>query len=167
MQKPLSSAPGRLPSIARRDASNPMYIEEIRRYLPHRYPFLLVDRVLELEPGVRCKALKNVTGNEEFFSGHFPQLPIMPGVLLVEAMAQACGLLAFSVEADPASKVLLFAGIDKTRFKSRVVPGDQLIMDVELTGRKLGMTTFQAYTRVDGKVVAQGELRMAMLERTD
>ena len=167
MQKPVTPAAARLPAIKRRDQNSMMYLEEIKLYLPHRYPFLLIDRILELEPGVRCKALKNVTGNEEFFSGHFPQRAIMPGVLIVEAMAQSCGILAYSVDDDPASKWLLFAGIDKARFKTPVVPGDQLIMDVELISRRLNMTVFQAYTRVDGKVVAQGELRMALIERTD
>jgi len=144
-----------------------MYLPEIRNYLPHRYPFLLVDRVLELEPGVSCKALKNITGNEEFFAGHFPQRPLMPGVLIIEAMAQTCGLLAFSIEDNPEEKWLLFAGIDKARFKAPVVPGDQLIMDVEMVSRRLSMTVFQTYARVDGKVVAQGELRMALIERND
>ena len=167
MPKPPSPDSRRLPPVTRRDAAHPMYVEEIRLYLPHRYPFLLVDRILELEPGVRCKGLKNVTANEEFFSGHFPGRAIMPGVLIVEAMAQVCGILAYSVEEDPESKFLLFAGIDKARFKSPVMPGDQLIMDVELISRRLNMTVFQAYSRVDGKVVSQGELRMALIERTD
>jgi 3-hydroxyacyl-[acyl-carrier-protein] dehydratase len=143
-----------------------MYLEEIKLYLPHRYPFLLVDRILELEPGTRCKALKNVTGNEEFFNGHFPGRPIMPGVLIVEAMAQSCAVLAYSIESDPESKFLLFAGIDKARFKTPVVPGDQLIMDVEFLSRRLSIAVFRAYSRVDGKIVAQGELRMALTERT-
>jgi 3-hydroxyacyl-[acyl-carrier-protein] dehydratase len=142
-----------------------MYLEEIKLYLPHRYPFLLVDRILELEPGVSCKALKNVTGNEQFFNGHFPERPLMPGVLMVEAMAQTCGILAYSVEQDPQSKFLLFAGIDKIRFKVPVVPGDQLIMDVELVSRKMNVAVFQAASRVDGKIVCQGELRMALIDR--
>jgi 3-hydroxyacyl-[acyl-carrier-protein] dehydratase len=150
--------------VQRRTRDNMMYLDEIKLYLPHRYPFLLIDRILELEPGVSCKALKNVTGNEEFFSGHFPGRPIMPGVLIVEAMAQACGILAYSVEPNPESKFLLFAGIDKTRFKVPVVPGDQLIMDVEVHNRKMNIAVFQAAARVDGKIVCLGELRMALID---
>lgn len=142
-------------------------IHAIQKILPHRYPFLFVDRVVELTPGERVVGIKNVTADEPFFAGHFPGRPVMPGVLIVEAMAQSCGILAYSIEEDPASKWLLFAGIDKARFKTPVVPGDQLIMDVEMISRRLSMTVFQAYTRVDGKVVAQGELRMALIERTD
>jgi 3-hydroxyacyl-[acyl-carrier-protein] dehydratase len=153
--------------MQRRTRENMMYLEEIKSYLPHRYPFLLVDRILELEPGISCKAIKNVTGNEDFFNGHFPGRPIMPGVLIVEAMAQTCGILAYSVEQAPETKFLLFAGIDKTRFKAQVVPGDQLVMDVEWLSRKLNVTVFQATARVDGKVAAQGELRMALIERPD
>ena len=165
MQNPAGPPRPKLPPVQRRTRDNMMLLEEIKLYLPHRYPFLLIDRILELEPGVSCKALKNVTGNEEFFSGHFPGRPIMPGVLIVEAMAQACGILAYSVEENPETKFLLFAGIDKTRFKSQVVPGDQLIMDVEIQGRRLNMAVFQVSARVDGKVVSQGELRMALIER--
>ena len=111
-----------------------MDIKEILQYLPHRYPFLLVDRMLEIEPGVRARGLKNVTMNEPFFPGHFPHHPVMPGVLIIEAMAQAAALLSFKstgVKPDDNS-VVYFAGIDNARFKRPVVPGDQLIFDVEI-----------------------------------
>ena len=142
-----------------------MDVEQIKQMLPHRYPFLLVDRILEMVPGESCRGLKNVTGNEEFFNGHFPGRPLMPGVLIVEAMAQVCGLLGYASEEDPESKLLLFAGIDKARFKVQVVPGDQLIMDVRIVARKMSIAVFDAVAKVDGKIAARGELRMAMVPR--
>lgn len=143
-----------------------MILEEIKQVLPHRYPYLLIDRVLSLEKGVRCRALKNVTGNEEYFNGHFPHLAILPGVVIVEAMAQACALLAYKSEPDPESKFMLFAGIDKTRFKRPVVPGDQLILDVEFLSRKMNFSVYRTQARVDGKIVTQGELRLAIIENS-
>ncbi|MCH8882617.1 MAG: 3-hydroxyacyl-ACP dehydratase FabZ [SAR324 cluster bacterium] len=140
-----------------------MDIQEILEYLPHRYPFLLVDRVTELTE-TRAVGVKCVTINEYFFRGHFPGHPVMPGVLIVEAMAQTCGMLAYSTEPNPADKSLLFAGIDKARFKSLVIPGDQLIIDVEIVNRRLNLVVFRAFARVDGKVVSQGELRMALID---
>jgi len=140
-------------------------IEQIKKMLPHRYPFLLLDRVLEVEDGKRCKALKNVTGNEPFFQGHFPGNPVMPGVLIVEAMAQACGIAAFSLEKDVSDKWLLFAGIDKARFKRPVVPGDQLIIEAEFVSRKLNLWQFKATASVDGKLASQAEVRVATIDK--
>jgi 3-hydroxyacyl-[acyl-carrier-protein] dehydratase len=141
-----------------------MDIHQILKQLPHRFPFLLVDRVLELEPGKRIKALKNVTMNEPFFEGHFPHRPVMPGVLMLEAMAQAAALLAFEVVGSvPDEKsVYYFAGIDAARFKRPVEPGDQLIMDVTLERMKAGIFKFKGVCTVDGKMVCEAELMCTM-----
>ena len=141
-----------------------MDIHQILKKLPHRYPFLLVDRVLELEPGKRIKALKNVTMNEPFFEGHFPHRPVMPGVLMLEAMAQAAALLAFEVVGSvPDEKsVYYFAGIDAARFKRPVEPGDQLVMDVTLERMKAGIFKFKGVCTVDGKMVCEAELMCTM-----
>ena len=141
-----------------------MNINEIRDYLPHRYPFLLVDRMLEIEPGVRARGLKNVTMNEPFFPGHFPHHPVMPGVLIVEAMAQAAAVLSFKsmgVKPDESS-VVYFAGIDKVRFKRPVVPGDQLIFEVEITQSKRNVYKYKGVARVDGQVATEAELMCAL-----
>ncbi|MGM9426523.1 3-hydroxyacyl-ACP dehydratase FabZ [Hydrogenophaga sp. MI9] len=141
-----------------------MDIHQIRKQLPHRYPFLLVDRVLELEKGKRIKALKNVTINEPFFGGHFPNRPVMPGVLMLEAMAQAAALLAFDtagVTMDD-NTVYYFAGIDGARFKRPVEPGDQLIMDIELDRVRAGIYKFKGVTRVGNDVVCEAELMCTM-----
>ena len=141
-----------------------MDIKEILQYLPHRYPFLLVDRVLEIEPGVRARALKNVTMNEPVFPGHFPHHPVMPGVLIIEAMAQAAALLSFKssgVKPDENS-VVYFAGIDHARFKRPVVPGDQLIFEVEITQSKRNIYKYKARATVDGDLAAEAELMCAI-----
>ncbi|MDR7148734.1 3-hydroxyacyl-[acyl-carrier-protein] dehydratase [Hydrogenophaga palleronii] len=141
-----------------------MDIHEIRKQLPHRYPFLLVDRVLEIEKGKRIKAIKNVTINEPFFGGHFPNRPVMPGVLMLEAMAQAAALLAFDtagVTMDD-NTVYYFAGIDAARFKRPVEPGDQLVMEVELDRMRSGIYKFKGVIRVDGEVVCEAELMCTM-----
>jgi 3-hydroxyacyl-[acyl-carrier-protein] dehydratase len=141
-----------------------MDIHQILKQLPHRDPFLLVDRVLELEKGKRIKALKNVTINEPFFVGHFPHRPVMPGVLMLEAMAQAAALLAFdTVGVTPDDKtVYYFAGIDGARFKRPVEPGDQLVMDVTLHRMKAGIFKFKGITRVGADVVCEAELMCTM-----
>ena len=141
-----------------------MNIHEILKKLPHRYPILLVDRVLELEKGVRIKALKNVTINEPFFEGHFPHRPVMPGVLMLEAMAQAAALLAFdTLGVVPDDKtVYYFAGIDAARFKRPVEPGDQLVMDVSLERMKAGIFKFKGVARVDGSLACEAELMCTM-----
>jgi len=137
-----------------------MDIHAILENLPHRYPFLLVDRVLELEPGKNIVALKNVTINEPFFPGHYPHHPVMPGVLIIEAMAQVAALLSFkSMETKPDEKsVYYFAGIDGARFKRPVTPGDQLIFRVELTRSMRGVYKFKATAEVDGQLAAEAEL---------
>lgn len=131
--------------------------------LPHRYPFLLVDKVISCEPGKTLTAIKNVTINEPFFQGHFPGRPIMPGVLVVEALAQACGLLAFKTvgEAPVDGKVFVFVGIDKARFKRPVFPGDQLTLKVEFSRRIRTIWKFDTTAEVDGVVVATAELMVA------
>ncbi len=140
-----------------------MDIQEILEHLPHRYPFLLVDRVLECEPGKRLVAVKNVSVNEPMFTGHFPDRPIFPGVLIMEALAQATGILAFRTtgKKPDGSSLYYFAGIDKCRFKQPVVPGDQMILEVEVLKEKRGIWKFQAEAKVDGKVVASAELMCA------
>ena len=141
-----------------------MDIHEILKQLPHRYPFLLVDRVLELEKGKRIKAIKNVTINEPFFVGHFPHRPVMPGVLMLEAMAQAAALLAFdALGTIPSEKTIYyFAGIDGARFKRPVEPGDQLVMDVSLERMKSGIFKFKGIARVDDHLACEAELMCTM-----
>ena len=141
-----------------------MDIHEILKKLPHRYPILLVDRVLALEKGVRIQAIKNVTINEPFFTGHFPHRPVMPGVLMLEAMAQAAALLAFdTLGVVPDDKtVYYFAGIDGARFKRPVEPGDQLVMDVSLDRMKAGIFKFKGVARVDGNIACEAELMCTM-----
>ena len=137
-----------------------MSIREVLRHLPHRYPFLLVDRVLSCEPGKTLVALKNVTINEPFFAGHFPRLPVMPGVLIVEALAQASALLAFRTmraQMDDES-VYYFVGIDRARFKKPVTPGDTLRLEVTLQRHMRGIWKFRGEASVDGVLVSEAEL---------
>lgn len=144
-----------------------MTIQEILKLLPHRYPLLLVDRVLEIEPGKRIKALKNVTANEPHFTGHFPGAPIMPGVLILESMAQ-CGALMFLQGLDDRdSKLFLFGGVDKARFRRPVVPGDQLIIDVECIQRRSNSARVRGVATVDGNVVAEAEILSVMAARPE
>lgn len=141
-----------------------MDIHQILKQLPHRYPFLLVDRVLEIDKGKTIKALKNVTINEPFFQGHFPHRPVMPGVLMLEALAQAAALLAFdTLNSSPTDDmVYYFAGIDGARFKRPVEPGDQLILDVELLRMKAGIFKFKARGLVADDLAVEAELTCAM-----
>lgn len=142
-----------------------MNIEEIKRCLPHRYPFLLVDRVLELEED-RIVALKNVTANEEFFNGHFPDKPLMPGVLQIEALAQTgCILMLMRKVEDPDKTLIVFSGIQKARFRRPVVPGDQLRMEVELAGQRRNFATMTGRALVDGQVACEMEASAAMVSK--
>lgn len=133
-------------------------IARIMARLPHRYPFLLVDRVLECEPGERLLALKNITINEPFFQGHFPEKPVMPGVLIIEALAQATCLLALETEAGEDGEIYLLAGVDKARFKRPVMPGDQLMLETILLKRRRGIWVFDATARVADQVMASAEI---------
>lgn len=140
-----------------------MDIQAILKQLPHRYPFILVDRVLECTPGESLVALKNVTINEPFFPGHFPQRAVMPGVLILEAMAQATGLLAFATIGHPPgpNELYYFVGIDKARFREMVVPGDQILFKVKILAAKRNIWKFSGIAEVDGKVAAEAELMCA------
>lgn len=142
---------------------NTMDIYEVLQYLPHRYPFLLIDRVVDFEPGKSLVAIKNVTINEPFFPGHFPRHPVMPGVLILEALAQATGILAFkSTDTKPDdSSLYYFAGIDNARFKQPVQPGDQLRLEVEVIKSKRGIWKFSAIAKVDDNIVCSADLMCA------
>ena len=141
-----------------------MDIHQILKQLPHRYPILLVDRVLEIEKGVRIKAIKNVSINEPFFTGHFPHRPVMPGVLMLEALAQAAALLSFDAlgSSPDDNSVYYFAGIDGARFKRPVEPGDQLILDVSIDRMKAGIFKFKARALVGDEVAVEAELMCTM-----
>jgi 3-hydroxyacyl-[acyl-carrier-protein] dehydratase len=138
-------------------------INEIKTMLPHRYPFLLVDRVLELIPNQRVVALKNVTVNENFFNGHFPAKPVMPGVLIIECMAQASGLVMLSKD-EHKGKIPYFTGIDSARFRRTVIPGDQLIVEAEVIRLKGNVGKTKAVAKVDNQIAAEAELMFILGE---
>jgi 3-hydroxyacyl-[acyl-carrier-protein] dehydratase len=141
-------------------------ISKVMELLPHRYPFLLIDRVVGLEQGKNLSAIKNVSINEPFFQGHFPGQPIMPGVLILEALAQATGLLAFSSMGDAhRSKLYLLVGIDKARFRGQVVPGDQLALNISLKRNMRGIGMYRCEALVDGEVVAEAEMMCSAQDR--
>lgn len=144
-------------------------IQQIKDYLPHRYPMLLVDRVLSWESGNKIKAIKNVTINEDFFNGHFPHKPVMPGVIMIEALAQTAALLSFLTmgKKPDDSSVVYFAGIDGARFKRPVVPGDQLVMEVEIIRQARGIWKYKARATVDGHTAVEAELMCTMRSATD
>ncbi|WP_066296901.1 3-hydroxyacyl-ACP dehydratase FabZ [Bacillus sp. FJAT-29937] len=136
-------------------------IEQIKEIIPHRYPFLLIDRILEVEEGHKAIGIKNVTANEEFFNGHFPDFPVMPGVLIVEALAQV-GAVAMLKKEGNRGRLALFAGIDKCRFKRQVKPGDQLRLEVEMIRFKGPMGKGKAIATVDGELVCETEIMFAL-----
>ncbi|MFC5711484.1 3-hydroxyacyl-ACP dehydratase FabZ [Thalassorhabdus alkalitolerans] len=136
-------------------------IDEIKEIIPHRYPFLLIDKVEEVEEGKMCTAIKNVSANEEYFNGHFPDYPVMPGVLIIEALAQT-GAVAILKKEENRGKIAFFAGIDNCRFKGQVKPGDQLRLEVEMTRLRGKIGKGKGTASVDGKVVAETELMFAL-----
>jgi 3-hydroxyacyl-[acyl-carrier-protein] dehydratase len=148
---------------------NTLNINQIKEYLPHRYPLLLVDRVLDWESGKRITAIKNVTINEEFFNGHFPHKPVMPGVMMVEALAQTAALLSFLTmgQKPDENSVVYFIGIDGVRFKRPVEPGDQLKMDVEILRCARGIWKYKAHASVDGQTAVEAELMCTMRSVAD
>jgi 3-hydroxyacyl-[acyl-carrier-protein] dehydratase len=141
-------------------------ISKVLELLPHRYPFLLIDRVVELEQGKSLTAIKNVSINEPFFQGHFPGQPVMPGVLILEAMAQATGLLAFAEMGDAhKTKLYVLVGIDKARFRGQVLPGDQLVLNISQKRNMRGIGMYQCQALVDGTVVAEAEMMCSAQDR--
>ena len=144
-----------------------MTITEIMKLLPHRYPMLLVDRILEIEDGKRIVGLKNVTANEQFFQGHFPGAPVMPGVLIIEALAQ-CGAVLFLRDlADREKKLFLFGGVDKARFRKPVVPGDQLILECEVLQKRASTVKLRGVARVGDQLATECEMFSVMVDRPE
>ena len=143
-----------------------MDIQQIQQLLPHRYPFLLVDRVVEIVPGQKLVAYKNVTMNEEFFNGHFPGHPVMPGVLILEALAQATAILAYKTETmDPSRKVTYLMGVDGARFRKPVLPGDRLQLEIEVVRHKGAVWKTKGLATVDGARVAEGEFLATVVDK--
>lgn len=146
----------------------PLEAKDLEKLLPHRYPFLLIDRVLAFEPYQTLRAIKNVTVNEPFFQGHFPGFPVMPGVLVIEALAQAAGTLSIlSLGGRDESEIYFFVGIDNARFKRQVIPGDQLVFDIQMLANKRGIGKFKAVATVNGQVAAEAEIMCAKRQMTE
>lgn len=157
--------PNSTPTDDSTDTKTTLMIEEIQNLLPHRYPFLLVDRIIDYQESERAVGIKNVTMNEEFFQGHFPGRPLMPGVLIVEAMAQVGGIVLSQLPDIPAGKLFVFTGIDKVRIRRSVVPGDQLVITAELLSlkrKRFAMMSTRA--EVEGQLACSGELMFAMVD---
>lgn len=148
------------------EEAGPVYgVAEIMKFLPHRYPFLLVDKILELEPDKRIVGLKNVTINEQFFQGHFPGAPVMPGVLIIESMAQVAGVLIYRDLPDKDKKLIYFSGIENAKFRRPVLPGDQLIVEMQLLNRRNNFGKMQGRATVDGKLAAEAVVLFAIVEK--
>ena len=140
-----------------------MSLEEIKKILPHRYPFLLVDRVLEVKKGKYCKAIKNISGNEEIFQGHFPNQAVLPGVMIIKAMAQTAGIVIHSCkEENEPREIIFFAGIDKAKFRIPVVPGDQIVLETSLKNQRRNCWVFEGEAKVDNKLAAQAEIKLML-----
>ena len=140
-----------------------MSLEEIKKILPHRYPFLLVDRVLEVKKGEYCKSIKNISGNEEIFQGHFPNQAVFPGVMIIEAMAQTAGIVIHSCKEEAeSSEIVFFAGIDKAKFRIPVVPGDQLVLETNLINQRRNFWVFEGKASIDDKLAAQAEIKLML-----
>ncbi len=148
----------------RKQSKGLLNIQEVLKILPHRYPFLLVDRVLDIKKGRSITAIKNVTYNEPFFQGHFPRLKVMPGVLVIEALAQAGGILLFHSVSNPETKMVFLSKVDKAKFRKTIIPGDQLILKVELLKLKNKICQIKAEALVEGEVVAEAEIMASVLE---
>jgi 3-hydroxyacyl-[acyl-carrier-protein] dehydratase len=157
------------PEIEKRPLAGekPVYgIVEIMNLLPHRYPFLLVDRITELEPDRRVVGLKNVTVNEPFFQGHFPGMPVMPGVLIIECMAQVAGVMIYRDMPERSKKLVFFTGIERARFRRPVIPGDQLRVEMELLKRRNNFGKLRGLATVDGKLAAEAVVTFAIIDKT-
>jgi len=142
-------------------------INEIKQYIPHRYPFLLVDRIVEIELGKRAVGLKNVTINEPFFPGHFPHNPVMPGVLIIEAMAQVGSVLIFGENGEPNGQLAFFLGVEKAKFRRTVIPGDQLLIDVEMVRHRRNAYKIKAVATVDGAVAAEAMMTFGLIDAAE
>lgn len=142
-----------------------LFIEEIMKLMPHRFPFIMIDRIIELEPGKRCVAIKNVTIGEPFFQGHFPNQPVMPGVLILESMAQAGAFLVLNSVADPMKKNMFFSAVEESKFRKPIVPGDQIRLEMELLKIRLNAVKLKGIAYVDGKVVAEGIIMANIVDR--
>ena len=142
-----------------------LYIEELMELLPHRYPFILIDRIIEIEPGKRCTAIKNITINEPYFQGHFPNQPVMPGVLILESMPQAGAFLVLNSVEDPLSKNMFFSAVEKAKFRKPIIPGDQVKIEMELLKIRMNAARLKGTAYVDGEVVTEAIIMANIVDR--
>jgi len=142
-----------------------LYIKELMELLPHRYPFILIDRIIEIEPGKRCTAIKNITINEPYFQGHFPNQPVMPGVLILESMAQAGAFLVLNSVEDPLSKNMFFSAVEKAKFRKPIIPGDQVKIEMELLKIRMNAARLKGTAYVDGEVVTEAIIMANIVDR--